>query len=93
MADKAYLWLSVANDRDKFLKAVTVIIKRDGFDAKNNDWFWVKYKPNGKLFVTPTNIKVVGKVPGCISCHASASGTDMVFAHNKDANQPITVVK
>ncbi len=83
---------NVANDRKKYLKAVTVMIKKDGYDPKNNNWYWVKYKADGSLF-SKGNKQIAGKFPGCISCHASASGNDLVFAHNKEANAPITLVK
>lgn len=84
---------AVSNNRDKFLKAITVMIKKDGYDPKNNNWFWVKYKKDGSLHQTPSGIKLTGKVPGCIGCHQSASGNDLVFAHNKEANADITIVK
>ena len=37
-------------------------------------------------------MSISGEVPGCISCHSSASGNDLVFAHNKEANAEITLV-
>jgi hypothetical protein len=83
---------SVKKDRAKFLKAVTVMVKKEGFDAKNNDWYWAKYKADGTLHTTPKGDKIVGKFPGCIGCHQSASGGDLVFVHNKTANAEITLV-
>lgn len=83
---------SVSKDRAKFLKAVTVMIKKTGYDPKNNDWFWVKYKADGTFHIAPNKMKIAGKGAGCIACHASASGTDMVFVHNKEANADITLV-
>ena len=83
---------SVEKDRAKYLKAVTVMIKKDGYDPANNDWFWVKYKADGSLDKTPKGDKLAGKVPGCIGCHQSASGGDLVFIHNKEANADITLV-
>ncbi len=83
---------SVKKDREKFLKAVTIMIKKDGYDPKNNDWYWAKYKADGSLHQTPKGEKIAGKFPGCIGCHNSASGGDLVFVHNKEANADITLV-
>lgn len=85
---------TVAKDRAKYLKAVTVMMKMDkGYDPKNNDWFWAKYKADGSLHQIPTGDQIAGKFPGCISCHASASGGDLVFKHNKEANAEVVYVK
>lgn len=83
---------NVKKDRSKYLKAVTVMIKKDGYDPKNNDWYWAKYKADGSLHTVPTGEKIAGKFPGCIACHQSASGGDLVFIHNKEANADITLV-
>lgn len=90
---------SVSGNRSKYLKAVTVMAKREaGYDSDNNDWFWVKYKADGSLHTNPKGMLLAGRVAkgmdkGCIACHKSASGNDMVFVHNKDANAEITIVK
>lgn len=90
---------SVSQDRAKFLKAVTVMAKREsGYDPENGDWFWVKYKPDGSLHTNAKGMKLAGKVAkgmdkGCIFCHQSASGNDLVFAHNKEANASIVHVE
>ena len=44
------------------------------------------------------NMKLAGRVAkgkpvGCIACHASASGNDLVFMHNKEANADIVYIK
>lgn len=83
---------TVSKNRAKYLKAVTVMIQRKAYDVKNNDWFWVKYKADGSLHTAPNKLQLTGKVKGCISCHSSASGNDLVFAHNKEANAEITLV-
>ncbi len=90
---------SVARNRARYLKSVTVMAKREaGYDPDNNNWFWVKYKPGGELLKNPMGMKLAGRVAkgmnkGCIACHKSASGNDLVFIHNKEANAEITVVK
>jgi len=90
---------AVAKDRAKYLKAVTVMAKREkGYDAENKDWFWVKYKADGTLHKNPKGMKLAGRIAkgkpvGCIACHNSASGGDLVFVHNKEANAEIVYVK
>lgn len=82
----------VQKNRMHYLKAITVMIQRKNYDPQHNDWFWIKYKKDGTLHTSPSKVKLVGKVKGCISCHSSASGNDLVFIHNKDANAEITLV-
>jgi hypothetical protein len=90
---------AVSQNRAAFLKAVTVMAKReDGYDAENGNWFWVKYKPNGNLHTNAKGMKLAGRVAkgmdkGCIACHQSASGNDLVFAHNKEANASVVHVE
>jgi len=77
----------VADDPAKYLKAVTVMYKRKGYDADDKDWFWVKYKPDGSLHTNPKGMQLAGmiakgKPKGCISCHTAAPGGDMVFNHD-----------
>jgi len=81
---------SVANNPAKYLKAVTVMFKRAGYDADNKDWFWVKYAPNGSVMKNPKKMSLAGRVAkgmpqGCIACHTAAPGGDMVFNNNKFA--------
>ncbi|MDI3324050.1 cytochrome P460 family protein [Pontibacterium granulatum] len=80
---------SVANNPDKYLKAVTVMYKREsGYDPDNQNWFWVKYKADGSLDTNPAGMKLAGRVAkgkqkGCIACHQAAPGGDMVFNHDR----------
>jgi len=68
---------------DKTLGAITVMYNLAGFDKEHNDWFWVKYSPDGKPMTTDIEGKTMtlaGKVPGCIGCHsASNSGIDFIM--------------
>ena len=57
---------------DKKLAAVTVMYKKDGYNAEGGDWFWLKYAPDG-------TIQKEGKVGGCIGCHASVKNNDWLF--------------
>ncbi|MEN8180201.1 MAG: cytochrome P460 family protein [Pseudomonadota bacterium] len=81
---------SVANDPAKYLKAVTVMFKRHGYDPDNKDWFWVKYAPNGSVLKNPKGMSLAGRVAkgmpkGCIACHTAAPGGDMVYNHDRFA--------
>jgi hypothetical protein len=82
----------VEADREKFLTSMTVMFRREaGYDNDNQNWFWVKYHPDGRVFQKTANGSttalagrlVKGKTPednsGCIYCHASAGGGDYVF--------------
>lgn len=79
----------VADDPNKHLKAVTVMFKREaGYDADNQDWFWVKYKPDGSLHTNPKGMQLAGRVAkgkpkGCIACHKAAPGGDYTFNNNR----------
>lgn len=79
---------AVANDPAKWLKAVTVMYKRTGYDAADKDWFWVKYAPDGSLLKNPKGMKLAGMVAkgapkGCIACHQAAPGGDFVYNHDR----------
>lgn len=52
---------AVANDPEKWLEAVTVMYKRDGYDPENRDWFWVKYNPQGSVMKNPKGAPLAGR--------------------------------
>ena len=62
--------------------------KRNGYDRDNNDWFWVKFLPDGSLDSNPEGVKLAGRVAkgmsaGCIACHKAAPGGDLVFNNDR----------
>jgi hypothetical protein len=65
----------------KTLMAVTVMYRAKGYDSDHNDWYYAKYNPDGST-ATKGNMKLVGKVKGCIECHAGADGNDFTFAND-----------
>lgn len=83
---------NVANDPGAYLKAVTVMFKREvGYDSENKDWFWAKYKPDGSLDQNEAGMSLAGRVAkgkpkGCIACHSNAPGGDMVFNNDRHAS-------
>ncbi len=88
---------SVSADRAKYLKAITVMAKRPGYDPADKDWFWVKYAPDGTILKNPKGMKLAGKVAkgmpvGCISCHSAAPGGDFLFIQNKEISPKATLI-
>ena len=61
---------------DSTLAAVTVMYKKQGYDPEHNDWFWVKYLPDGSV---DAGGKAVGRVQGCIGCHGGAADNDYLM--------------
>jgi hypothetical protein len=78
----------VANDPDKWLRAVTVMFQREaGYDPDNQNWFWAKYLPDGTLDKNPKGMELAGRVAtgadvGCIACNSGATGGDYLFIRN-----------
>ncbi len=68
--------------------AVTVMVQREaGYDADNNDWFWVKYMGDGMIEKNADGMALAGRVAkgmemGCIACHAKAKGGDYLFSND-----------
>ncbi len=75
-------------DRSAWLKAVTIMLQREeGYDADNDNWFWVKYKPDGSIDKNEMGMKLAGRIAkgmpkGCISCHLQAGGGDYLFSND-----------
>jgi hypothetical protein len=73
---------------DKTLAALTVMFKKAGYDPGNNDWFWVRYLPNG-------TITAEGKVKLCIDCHNKPKAefdnqiNDYIFTSNLKMEEPV----
>jgi hypothetical protein len=72
------------------LKDITVMYRVKGTDPKHNDWYWLKYLPNGTIARTPEKEgkkAIAGRVASCIECHSKAGGNDLVHANDgsKDA--------
>ncbi len=86
---------SVAKDRAKYLSSITIMYQREaGYDLDNQNWFWVKYRPDGDLFslkINDLSVAMAGRIfkgdtreqnGGCIYCHSSAGGSDYIFYPN-----------
>ncbi len=82
---------TVLMDPDKHLGAITVMFQReDGYDPDNQNWFWVKYLPDGSLDRNPKGMALAGMVAkgadvGCIACHSQVD--DYIFT--TDAVTPV----
>ncbi len=57
---------------DKKYMALTVMYKVKGYNTPANDWFWVKYTPEGK-------IEAEGKSDMCIKCHGQKQDNDYIW--------------
>ena len=57
------------------LESLTVMQRVEGYDPDNDDWFWARYTPSGKLTDS-------GKVESCSNCHFDAGGDDFVFLND-----------
>lgn len=81
----------VLKNPGKYLKSITVMFKREaGYDPGDQNWFWVKYSPNGNPLKNPKGMKLAGRVAkgmtkGCIACHSKA-GDDFVYTPTPIAN-------
>lgn len=67
---------------EQALAAITVMYKTAGYNAAAGDWYWVKYNPDGTVASKSTdsgNMRLAGRVKGCIECHGDADGDDFVF--------------
>lgn len=80
---------AVGADRARYLSSMTVMYEREnGYDADNQNWFWVKYAADGSVVKNPAGVALAGRVAkgktpsenrGCIYCHRSAGGGDYIF--------------
>lgn len=73
---------SVSDNPEEYLMATTVMFQREGYAPENDDWFWAKYLPDGSYDTAPNGAALVGSPTGCVSCHSTAPGDDMVFLNN-----------
>lgn len=65
--------------------SVSVMYRAKGTDPKNNDWYWLKFLPNGTVAKTPPEASgrpIIGRVASCIECHKKAVGADLVFSND-----------
>ena len=73
---------------NKKFAAATVMVQREaGYDPDNNDWFWVKYNPDGSVGKNDKGMALAGRVAkgmdmGCIACHKGAKDNDYVFIND-----------
>lgn len=78
----------VGNDPNAYLAAITVMYQRPGFNPDTNDWFWVKWLPDGTLDMAGEN-QMAGNVGGCIGCHTNAPGGDWIFVTDRPMHAPM----
>ena len=72
----------------KWLKAVTIMLQREAdYDKANQNWYYVKYAPDGTVAKNPAGMQLAGRVAkgmnkGCIACHSQAGGDDYLFSND-----------
>jgi hypothetical protein len=70
----------------KTLTDITVMYRSKGSDPKHNDWYWLKYRPDGSIARTSEKEgkkAIAGKVESCIDCHSRAGGADYVYSNDE----------
>ena len=85
LPDKSILVKENYADDRRTLKAITVMYRSRGYDPEHNDWYWIKYLPDGKVAKTPPEKggrPIAGRFASCIECHTSADDNDYVFAND-----------
>lgn len=72
-------------DKDKKRTDITVMYRVKGTDPQHNDWYWLKYLPDGSIArgsEKEGKKAIAGKVTMCIVCHSRAGGSDLVFSND-----------
>lgn len=67
---------------DNSLISITAMQKIKGFNPVNNDWFWVKFEPSGKVMTMRADDKIIqltGRIVTCIECHGKQAHNDYIF--------------
>ena len=67
---------------EKKLMAITLMHRAKGYNPDANDWYWIKYNPDGTTATMDTangKMAIAGKAKGCIECHSGADGGDYSF--------------
>jgi len=70
--------------------AVSVMYRAKGTDPKNNDWYWLKFLPDGSVAKSAPEAGgrlILGRVNSCIECHQKSEGTDLVFLNDAMAGR------
>lgn len=71
---------SVAQQPHRFMTAISVMYRRPGHAPAARDWFWVQYRPYGRLAQDAQGRPLAGQVSVCSGCHRHAPGGDYVFS-------------
>ena len=73
-------------DDGKTRNNVSIMYRAKGSDPEHNDWYWLRYLPDGSIARTddtPGAKPIAGKVKSCIECHDKAGGKDWVFSNDQ----------
>jgi hypothetical protein len=70
---------------------IEVLYRVKGYDPKDGDWYWMKFREDGTVVRTPPDQggrPIAGRVTSCIDCHRKAGGGDFAFS-NDAAGTPV----
>jgi hypothetical protein len=74
----------VIDDPTKNLKVVAVMFKREkGYDPDNQDWFYIKFGPDGIPQKNKKGAFMTGRAGKCIGCHKSAPGGNYIYSFDR----------
>ena len=75
---------NVIDDPTNNLKVIAVMFKREkGYDSDNQDWFYIKFRPDGIPHKNKKGILMTGRAGKCIGCHKSAPGDDYIYSFDR----------
>mgnify|MGYP001490105525 CR=1 FL=1 len=57
-------------------KALTLMVKREGFAPDTGDWFWASYSDTDE-------VQMAGTPEMCVSCHAASSSDYVLFVEEE----------
>ena len=84
----------VMNEPAKHLRAITVMFQRElGYDADNQDWFWVKFLPDGTLDKNPKGVALAGMVAKGMDVNEQQNRFGITPLHAASEENHIEVVK
>lgn len=78
---------NVTDDQGENIDAVTIMVRREGYEPSAGDWFWAKYLPDGTLDMNADGVPLAGRVGlggmmGCIPCHGMAADDDFIYSND-----------
>lgn len=86
LPDGAILVIEDLSKDGKSRDGVSVMYRVKDTDPEHNDWYWLRFLPDGSISrsdTTSSGKPMAGKVKSCIDCHTQAAGGDYVFSNDQ----------